>query len=54
MRCILIQCIIGGVECLAIMISYTGELGYELYMPKDKMKPVYKSLMDEGCQSKSF
>ncbi len=39
---------IGGEECLAVRISYTGELGWEIYMAKDKMKPVYKSLLENG------
>ena len=43
-----IQCTIGGVDCLAVRISYTGELGWELYMPRDLMKPVYQTLMNNG------
>ena len=43
-----LQCEIGGVQCQAIRISYTGELGWEIYMPRDQMKPVYQSLMENG------
>ena len=39
---------IAGVECLAIRISYTGELGWEIYMPINSMKKVYKALMTKG------
>ena len=39
---------IGGIECLAVRISYTGELGWELYMPRDQMKPVYSALLEAG------
>ena len=42
------KCVIGGVECQAIRISYTGELGWEIYMPIGQMKPVYDALMDSG------
>ena len=44
----LFQVEIGGQECLAVRISYTGELGWEIYMPRDKMKPVYNTLMEKG------
>ena len=33
---------------MAVRISYTGELGWEIYMAKDKMKPIYKSLLEKG------
>ncbi len=39
---------IGGQECLAIRISYTGELGWEIYMPMQGMKAVYKALLQKG------
>ena len=42
------NCQIGGVDCLAVRISYTGELGWEFYMPINQMKSVYDSLMDNG------
>ena len=46
-----LQCNIAGVECLAIRISYTGERGWEIYMPLNEMKPVYESLLNEGTLS---
>ena len=48
MKMLLFQVEIGGQECLAVRISYTGELGWEIYMPRDKMKPVYNTLMEKG------
>ena len=33
---------------MAVRISYTGELGWEFYMPRDQMKPVYDVLMSSG------
>jgi dimethylglycine dehydrogenase len=42
------KCVIAGVECLAIRISYTGELGWEIYTPLNEMKPVYDSFKTEG------
>ena len=42
------NCQIGGVDCKAVRISYTGELGWEFYMPIDQIKSVYDSLMDSG------
>ncbi len=35
-------------DCLGVKISYTGELGWEFYMPLDKMKPVYDAFMEQG------
>ena len=46
----LIQCYIAGVECLAVRISYTGELGWEIYSPINEMKQVYDSLCNEGIK----
>ena len=42
------KCKIGSVDCLAVRISYTGELGWEFYMPRNQMKPVYDALMKSG------
>ena len=42
------QCEIGGVSCLAIRISYTGELGWELYPAMEDMTSVYREIMDRG------
>ena len=33
---------------MAVRISYTGELGWELYMHKPGMRTVYKKLMESG------
>jgi len=42
------ESVVAGVECLAIRISYTGELGWEVYTPIKDMKPVYDSFRNEG------
>ncbi len=39
---------------MAVRISYTGELGWEIYIPIDKMKPVYQTLMQKGKPNKRF
>ena len=33
---------VGGVSCLAVRISYTGELGWELYPAMADMKQLYR------------
>merc|ERR1719385_127792 len=40
---------IGEVECLAIRISYTGELGWEIYPKMSDMSAVYSSIMSAGA-----
>ena len=37
---------IGSVSCLAIRISYTGELGWELYPAMEDMSSVYREIRD--------
>lgn len=39
---------LAGVPLRAIRISYTGELGWELYMDMQKMSAVYEALMEAG------
>merc|ERR1711970_1062900 len=39
---------IGGAECLAIRISYTGELGWEIYPKMSDMSAVYSSIISAG------
>ncbi|WP_025771160.1 glycine cleavage T C-terminal barrel domain-containing protein [Thioalkalivibrio sp. HK1] len=39
---------IGGVSCRALRISYSGELGWELYCPISEQKALFDALMDEG------
>ena len=39
---------IGSVSCLAIRISYTGELGWELYPAMEDMRSVYREIRDKG------
>ena len=46
------QISIGGVEMNAVRISYTGELGWELYMDKSGMRQVYQELMEKGKAAK--
>ena len=42
------ECEIGGVSFLAIRISYTGELGWELYPAMEDMGRVYREIRDQG------
>lgn len=39
---------LAGEEVRATRISYTGELGWELYMDQNKMAAVYEALMEAG------
>ncbi|MDE0145302.1 MAG: glycine cleavage system aminomethyltransferase GcvT [Nitrospira sp.] len=39
---------IGGVECLVARTGYTGELGYELYVPAKQVRLVWDRLMQAG------
>lgn len=40
---------VGGVDCLGIRISYTGELGWELYPAMKDMETVYQAILDNGA-----
>ena len=42
------DCVIGGVKCHAIRISYTGELGWELYTDMDNMMELYSNIVRVG------
>ena len=42
---------IKGTPLRAVRITYVGELGYELYVPKDKAVEVFDEIMEEGVQS---
>ena len=42
------RCLIGGSSCLAIRISYTGELGWEIYPAMEDMTGVYQAIVDNG------
>lgn len=39
---------VGGVECLITRTGYTGELGYELYVPSTQARFVWDRLMETG------
>ena len=39
---------VGGVECLITRTGYTGELGYELYVPATQVRLVWDRLMEAG------
>lgn len=39
---------VGGVECLVARTGYTGELGYELYVPATQVRLVWDRLMQAG------
>ncbi|MEM7250055.1 MAG: FAD-dependent oxidoreductase [Pseudomonadota bacterium] len=42
---------VAGVDCLALRVSYVGELGWELHMPRDAMPEVYDALMNVGAEA---
>ena len=45
------QCLretVGGVDCLITRTGYTGELGYELYVPATQVRHVWDRLMESG------
>lgn len=39
---------LAGVETLALRLSYTGELGWELYHPRAQSATLYEALLDAG------
>lgn len=39
---------VAGIECMAIRVSYVGELGWELHMPMDNLVTVYDALWAAG------
>ena len=44
------HCTVGGVDCIAIRISYTGELGWELYPNMENMEKMYRDIPDKGAE----
>ena len=40
---------IGGVDCLALRVSYVGELGWELHHPIEQMPDLYDALVTAGA-----
>ena len=41
---------VAGATCLAIRISYTGELGWEIYPAMEDMETVYRALVQHGTE----
>ncbi len=39
---------VAGVPCIALRVSYIGELGWELHHPIDRMAELYDALVDAG------
>ena len=39
---------VAGVDTLAMRISYTGELGWELYHPREKTGQMYQAILQTG------
>jgi len=39
---------IAGIDALAMRVSFTGDLGWEIYVPTDKQIALYDALMEEG------
>jgi dimethylglycine dehydrogenase len=42
------QVSVGLVECLVGRVSYTGDLGYEIWMEAENQRSVFQTLMQEG------
>ncbi len=40
---------IAGITCLALRVSYTGEIGWELHIPAANAMTVYAALLDAGA-----
>lgn len=39
---------VAGVQTLAMRISYTGELGWELYHPRQSTAHMYQAILEAG------
>ena len=39
---------VGGAECVALRVSYAGELGWELHIPNDNAAKVYNAIVSAG------
>ena len=44
------HCLVGGVDCIAIRISYSGELGWELYPNMENMEKMYLAILEGGAE----
>ena len=42
--------VIAGIECLVMRISYSGELGYEIYVPEGDQLSLYEHLLAAGSE----
>ncbi|MGI9419933.1 MAG: aminomethyltransferase family protein, partial [Geminicoccaceae bacterium] len=40
---------LGQIDCVALRVSYTGELGYELHVPSEHLLGLYESLHEAGA-----
>ena len=41
---------IGGVEAILIRVSFTGDLGFEIYAPEENQLELYSSLLEHGAE----
>jgi dimethylglycine dehydrogenase len=41
--------VVGCAKALVLRLSFTGELGYEIYMPADEQRHVYETLLQAGA-----
>lgn len=41
---------IDGVDCMVSRTGYTGELGYEIYIPKDEAEHIWRVLREAGAE----
>jgi len=44
--------VVGLANALVLRLSFTGELGYEIYMPADEQRHVYETLLQAGAALK--
>ena len=44
------QIMIGGQSVHAVRITYTGELGWELYPNMENMEKMYRDILDKGAE----
>ena len=40
---------VAGVPCIALRVSYVGELGWELHLPLERLVEVYEALQESGA-----
>ena len=46
----MLQVNLAGVPTTALRLSYTGELGWELYHPREQTGELYEALLENGSE----